>query len=416
MTGFGQEDHVITMTPRRIASTLAALALTAASAAAVVTPAAAATAQSHPTARAACAAVAKGHVRCFALIRTDRGATAAALRADLAGKTPPGFGATALESAYSLPVSDGSGQTVALVDGYNDPTAASDLAVYRAEYGLPPCTTANGCFTKVNESGKQGSYPPTDDGWAVEESLDLDMVSAACPNCHILLVEGTSSLVTDLAKSEVTAASLGADAISNSYGLDEFGGMQAYYADYHPAHAAVVASSGDGAFGATQFPAVAPGVTAAGGTSLYTSDNRRGWVEHAWDGSGSGCSAYVKKPVYQDAVSPHCTMRTTADVSSVADPDTGLAIYDTTPNPYGLKPGWIVIGGTSAASPFIAGVIGLAGNGSTFHTAEIYGHPQFLHDVTVGSNGYCGGDYLCTAKKGYDGPTGMGTPNGIGAF
>jgi subtilase family serine protease len=416
---------VITMTPRRIAGTLAALALTAASVAAVASPAATAAAataragaagRGGATARAACGTAARNHARCFAMIRTDRAATAAALRADLAGKPPPGFGATDLESAYSLPVSDGSGQTVALVDAYNDPTAESDLAVYRAEYGLPPCTTANGCFTKVNESGKTGSYPPTDDGWAVEESLDLDMVSAACPNCHILLVEGTSSLVTDLAKSEVTAAGLGADAMSNSYGLDEFGGMQAYYADYHPAHAAVVASSGDGAFGPTQFPAVAPGVTAAGGTSLYKSDNRRGWVEHAWDGSGSGCSAYVKKPVYQDAVSPHCTMRTTADVSSVADPDTGLAVYDSTPNPYGLKPGWIVVGGTSAASPFIAGVIGLAGNGTTFHTAAIYGHPQFLNDVTVGSNGYCGGDYLCTAKKGYDGPTGMGTPDGIGAF
>jgi subtilase family serine protease len=338
------------------------------------------------------------------------------VRADLASKTPPGFGATDLESAYSLPVSDGAGQTVALVDAYNDPTAESDLAVYRAEFGLPACTTANGCFTKVNEEGKKGSYPPTDDGWAVEESLDLDMVSAACPNCHILLVEGTTPLVSDLAASVATAAKLGAHAISNSYGLDEFGGMQAYYADYHPAGAAVVASSGDGGFGATQFPAVAPGVTAAGGTSLYKSDNRRGWVEHAWDGSGSGCSAYVKKPAYQDAVSPHCTMRVTADVSSVADPDTGLAVYDTTPNPYGFKPGWIEVGGTSAASPFIAGVIGLAGNGATFHTGELYSHPQFLNDVTVGSNGYCGGDYLCTAKVGYDGPTGMGTPDGTGAF
>jgi hypothetical protein len=421
VTGFGQEDHVITMTPRRIASALAALALAAASASAVVAPTAAAAstgaaARAGATVRAACGTAARGHARCFALIRVDRAATAAALRADLGAKTPPGFGATNLESAYSLPVSDGSGQTVALVDAYNDPTAESDLAVYRAEYGLPPCTTANGCFTKVNESGKKGSYPPTDDGWAVEESLDLDMVSAACPNCHILLVEGTSSLVTDLATSEVTAASLGAGSMSNSYGLDEFGGMQAFYADYHPAHATVVASSGDLGFTAAQFPAVAPGVTAAGGTSLYKSGNRRGWVEHAWSGASSGCSAYAKKPAFQAAVSPHCTMRTVADVSSVADPDTGLAVYDSTPNPYGLKPGWIVVGGTSAASPFIAGVIGLAGNGTTFHTAWLYSHPQFLNDVTVGSNGFCGGDYLCTAKKGYDGPTGMGTPNGIGAF
>jgi GNAT superfamily N-acetyltransferase len=132
-------------------------------------------------------------------------------------------------------------------------------------------------------------------------------------------------------------------------------------------------------------------------------------VADAWQGQGIGSAL-------MDAVSPHCTMRTIADVSAVADPDTGLAIYDSTPNPYGIKPGWIEVGGTSAASPFIAGVIGLAGNGSTFRTAWLYAHPQFLNDVTVGSNGYCGGDYLCTAKKGYDGPTGMGTPDGIGAF
>jgi subtilase family serine protease len=206
-------------------------------------------------------------------------------------------------------------------------------------------------------------------------------------------------------------------AISNSYGLSEFGGMQAFYADYHPAGAAVVASSGDFGFGATQFPAVAPGVTAAGGTSLYKSSvSPRGWVEHAWSGAGSGCSAYVKKPAYQDKVSPHCTMRVTADVSSVADPNTGVAIYDKTPNPFGLKPGWLEIGGTSAASPFIAAVIALAGNGSTFHTSRLYSHGADLNDVTAGSNGFCGGDYLCTGKPGYDGPTGMGTPNGTGAF
>jgi subtilase family serine protease len=404
---------VITMTSRRITGALTALTLTLASAAAMAAPAGAATA---PVAKAACGAAEPGHARCFAMIRTDQAARAAGAGADLAGKAPPGFGATDLESAYSLPISDGSGQTIALVDAYSDPTAAADLAVYRAKFGLPACTTASGCLTIVNEQGKKGHPPAADGGWAVEESLDLDMVSAACPNCHILLVEGTTSLVSDLATSAATAAKLGADVISNSYGLDEFGGMQAYYADYHPAGAAVVASSGDGGFGPTQFPAVAPGVTAVGGTSLYKSDNHRGWVEHAWSDSGSGCSAYVNKPAYQDAVSPHCTMRTTADVSSVADPDTGLAVYDSTPNPYGLKPGWIEVGGTSAASPFISAVIGLAGNGPAFHTAELYGHPQYLNDVTVGSNGYCGGDYLCTAKKGYDGPTGMGTPNGIGAF
>ena len=409
------EAHVITMTARRIAGPVAALAL-ALGGAAAASPVASASAAG-PVARSVCGAAAPGHARCFALLRTDPGVLAAAARADKSGQAPPGFGATGLESAYSLPVSDGSGQTVAIVDAFSDPTAAADLATYRAQYGLPPCTTASGCLTIVNQAGQQGSPPPADGGWALEMSLDLDMVSAACPQCHILLVEGNSNLVSDLAASEMTAAHLGAAAISNSYGLNEFGGMRAYFADYHPAGAAVVASSGDFGFTAAQFPAVVPGVTAAGGTSLYKSTiSRRGWVEHAWSGAGSGCSAYVRKPAFQKTVSPHCTMRTVADVSSVADPSTGVAVYDTTPNPYGIPPGWLVVGGTSAASPLIAGVIGLAGNGSTFHTGQIYAHPQFLHDVTVGSNGYCGGDYLCTARKGYDGPTGMGTPNGAGAF
>jgi subtilase family serine protease len=414
---------MITMTPRRIAVTVAAVALSLGGAGAA-SPVAAASATG-PFARAVCAAPAPGHARCFALIRTDSAARAAESRADESSKLPPGFGATALESAYSLPIRDGSGQTVAIVDAYSDPAAAADLAVYRAEYRLPACTAVSGCLKIVNEKGETGSPPPVNDSWAAEMSLDLDMVSAACPKCRILLVEASSSGVADLAASEMTAARLGADVISNSYGSSEFGGMQAYFADYHPAGAAVVASSGDYGFTAAQFPAVAPGVTVAGGTSLYKSDNKRGWTEHAWGhgvssyylgGSGSGCSAYVPKPAFQKTVSPHCTMRTTADVSSVADPNTGVAIYDSTPNPYGLTPGWLVLGGTSAASPFIAGVIGLAGNGPTFHTGQIYAHPQFLHDVTVGSNGYCGGDYLCTAKKGYDGPTGMGTPNGIRAF
>ena len=407
---------MITTTARRAASLVTAFALTMGgmSAAAAGTADATVHAAATPTAQPACGSVSRGHARCYTLIRTDAGVRAAAARADLAATPPPGFGATDLESAYSLPISDGAGQTIALVDAYNDPTAATDLQTYRAQYGLPPCTAASGCFTKVNEKGNKGPYPATDGGWAVEESLDVDMVSAACPQCHILLVEGDSNSIADLAASVATAARLGADVISNSYGASEFGGMQSFYADYHPAHAAVVASSGDLGFTAAQFPAVAPGVTAVGGTSLYTSTNRRGWIEHAWSGASSGCSAYVNKPAYQHDT--HCGMRTVADVSSVADPNTGLALYDTTPNPYGLAPGWLEVGGTSAASPFIAGTIGLAGNGTTFRTVSIYNHSADLWDVVGGSNGFCGGDYLCTGKKGYDGPTGMGTPDGIRAF
>lgn len=349
------------------------------------------------------------HASCFALLDTSvRQGT------DLA-KRPRGFGADNLESAYRLPGRGGAGQTIAVVDAYDDPSAETDLAVYRAEYGLPPCTTANGCFSKVNQSGHPRDYPPVDGGWALEISLDLDMVSAACPRCHILLVEGNSSLIDDLGASVDTAVRLGADAVTNSYGLDEFGGMRAYFSHYRHAGVPILASSGDYGFGPAQFPAVVPDVVAVGGTSLYQVDtNKRGWVEQAWSGAGSGCSAYVAKPRYQH--DRHCDMRTIADVSADADPNTGVAVYDTTPNPYGITPGWLVVGGTSASSPFIAGVIGQAGNAGTFTTARLYRHAADLYDAVGGTNGFCGGDYLCTGKRGYDGPTGLGTPNGTRAF
>jgi subtilase family serine protease len=163
-------------------------------------------------------------------------------------------------------------------------------------------------------------------------------------------------------------------------------------------------------------------VLAVGGTSLSRASNRRGWSEAAWGhgsssgiqgGSGSGCSAYVDKPAWQQ--DKLCHMRTITDVSADADPQTGLAVYDSTPNPVG-PPGWLVIGGTSASAPFIAGVIGQAGNSATFTAADAYAHAGSFFDVAKGSNGYCGNSYLCTAKPGYDGPTGLGTPDGLGGF
>ncbi|MGI8700350.1 MAG: S53 family peptidase [Nocardioidaceae bacterium] len=362
-----------------------------------------------PTVRPACADAAGPHeARCFAMVDT-------AIRqgVDIAGK-PAGFGATDLRAAYNLPTTRGAGQLVAVVDAYDDPTAEADLAVYRARYGLPPCTTKNGCFSKVNQNGGTGNLPPRDGGWALEISLDLDMVSAACPKCSIVLIEGDSPTIDDLGTAVDTAARMHASVVTNSYGLDEFAGMRAYFHYYQHPRTAALASSGDYGFGAAQFPAVVPGVTAVGGTSLYRSDNRRGWAELAWSGAGSGCSAYVAKPAYQH--DRHCGNRTISDVSAVADPETGVAVYDTTPNPYGIPPGWLVLGGTSASSPLLAGVIGLAGDGHTFTTRHLYRHDSALYDAVGGSNGSCGGDYLCTGKRGYDAPTGLGTPHGSGAF
>ena len=247
------------------------------------------------------------------------------------------------------------------------------------------------------------------------------MVSAACPGCHIILVEADAPTFDSLAAAENTAAKLGATEISNSYGGTEQEAMEAYESAYSHKGVAIVASSGDEGYGIPNFPAVFRSVIAVGGTSLATSTDSRGWAETAWDSDGgataSGCSAYIAKPSWQK--DPDCPGRTVADVSADADPNTGPAVYDTN-NGDGVG-GWTIVGGTSAASPFIAGVIALAGNPSALPNASyIYAHSTDLNDVVGGGNDYaggdCGGDYLCNAVKGYDGPTGLGTPNGIAAF
>ncbi|QUQ68111.1 S53 family peptidase [Kutzneria sp. CA-103260] len=327
--------------------------------------------------------------------------------------TPTGFGPADLRSAYKLPSTGGAGQTIAIVDAYDNPNAETDLASYRQQFGLPACTTANGCFKKVNQRGAASPLPEGDPGWGVEISLDLDMVSAACPDCHIVLVEADSATSANLGAAEDTAAASGASAVSNSYGSGEYNGMDVDARHYQHPGVAILASSGDSGFQPASFPASLPNVIAVGGTSLVKADNARGWTETAWSGAGSGCSAWIAKPAWQHDA--NCGMRTVSDVSAVADPNTGLAVYDT----YGLgtQAGWILVGGTSASSPFIAGVIGLAGNGGQLGDASsLYTHADKLFDVVGGSNGYCGEDYLCTGLTGYDAPTGLGTPNGIGAF
>jgi subtilase family serine protease len=321
-----------------------------------------------------------------------------------------GYGPSNLQSAYKLPSSTaGSGQTVAIVDAYNDPNAESDLATYRSYFGLSACTTANGCFKKVSQTGGT-SYPSNNSGWSEEISLDLDMVSAICPNCHILLVEAKSSSLANLGASVNEAAKLGATEISNSYGGSESSSDTSYDSSYynHPG-IAITASAGDSGYG-VEYPAASRYVTAVGGTSLTTASNARGWTETVWSGTGSGCSAYDPKPSWQ--TDSGCSRRTVGDVSAVADPNTGVAVYDS----YG-ESGWLVFGGTSVASPIIASVYALAGNAaSVTYGSYPYSHTSSLFDVTSGSNGSCGGSYLCTGKVGYDGPTGLGTPDGTGAF
>src|SRR3954447_24866882 len=331
-----------------------------------------------------------------------------------------GYGPSDLQSAYALPSGTaGAGPTVAIVDAYDDTKAESDLATYRSTYGLPACTTANGCFKKVNQSGIQGSYPSNNQSWAVEISLDLDMVSAACPQCHILLVEANSNSNANLYAAVDTAARLGANEISNSYGGAESSSDPSSNSHFNHPGVAITVSSGDSGYG-VEYPAASPYVTAVGGTTLNRASNARGWTESAWSGSGSGCSAFEAKQSWQ--TDSGCTHRTVADVSAVADPNTGVNVYDSNCNAiYQLLgqcfKGWGVVGGTSASSPLIASVYALAGNASSVNYGSFpYAHTSSLNDVTAGSNGSCTPAYLCTAGPGYDGPTGLGTPSGTGGF
>jgi subtilase family serine protease len=345
--------------------------------------------------RPVCGAVPIGHARCFSLVKGN------------AASGPSGYGAADIQSAYALPsTTAGSGQTVAIVDAFDDPTAESDLAQYRSFYGLPPCTTANGCFRKVNQTGGTLPMPPPSPDWALEISLDLDMVSAVCPNCHILLVESNTNLDSDLYVAEDTAARLGANAISNSWGGSEYSGETADDAHFNHPGVAITASSGDDGYGVS-YPAASRYLTAVGGTSLTRNSSTRGWTESAWSGAGSGCSAYEAKPSWQTDTG--CSRRTVADVSAVADPNTGVAV---------LYSGvWFTVGGTSASSPIIASVYALAGNASTVNAGSYpYSHTTGLFDVTTGSNGTCSPSYLCHGQAGYDGPTGLGTPNGATGF
>jgi subtilase family serine protease len=323
-----------------------------------------------------------------------------------------------LQSAYNAPSSTGgTGQTVAVVDAYDDPNAESDLGAYRSHFGLSACTTANGCFHKVNQSGGT-SYPPTDPtgGWEQETALDIDMVSAMCPNCHILLVEANDNQLSNLEAGVNTAASSGANAISNSYGAPESSAETTDNSNFNHPGVAVTAASGDGGYG-TIFPASSQYVIAVGGTTLNQSSNTgtRNATETVWSQGGSGCSPYLSKPSWQKDTG--CSKRTEVDVAALADPSTGVWTYNTYALPSGGQP-WGILGGTSVATPIIASVYALRGNGSSTNqlASYPYGASSGLNDVTSGSNGTCTPSYLCTARTGYDGPTGLGTPNGTAAF
>ena len=283
----------------------------------------------HTFHQAVCArAIGKGEARCFAHVVTDeRGNPQAGKPIDAAPNvTPSGYGPSSLRNAYAITGSGSNTSVIAIIDAQGYPNAEADLAVYRAQYGLPPCTTANGCFIKKDQRGGT-AFPRYNSGWAQEQALDLDMASAMCPNCKILLVQSDSASFGNLAAAVNYAATYpGVKAISNSYGGGE-AGSSAYNSAYSHPGIAITASSGDSGFGAS-FPATSPTVIAVGGTRLVASGNARGWAETAWSSGGSGCSAVYGKPLWQNDLS--CLNRMEADVSAVGDPATGVAVYGPT--------------------------------------------------------------------------------------
>jgi hypothetical protein len=317
----------------------------------------------------------------------------------------PGLSPCQIQDAYRLPAAvAGGGRTIAIVDAYDAPNAETDLATYRSTYGLPPCTSANGCFQKVSQTG---TTPSANAGWAVETSLDLDMASATCPLCKIRLVEAADDTVGNLALSENVAASLVPTAISNSYGVGE-GSPELSFDHYytHPGIAMTVAT-GDNGYG-TSWPSTSPNVVSVGGTNLAPdSSTPRDWSETAWSGTGSGCSLYEPIPLWSTN-NRGCSRRATADIAAVAG-NPGVSVYDTY-----QQPGWLLIGGTSVSAPIVAAVYGLAPTVGS--VGDLNAHPGALFDVTSGSNGSCTTSQLCTAGVGWDGPTGNGTPCGVGSL
>jgi hypothetical protein len=386
---------------------------------------------------------------------------------------PNGLAPADLLSAYGASAATPpSEQTIALVDAYDDATIAGDLEVFSKQFGLPSCSEANGCFRKVNQSGKAGPLPASsgekERGWAQEIATDVEVAHGVCQSCKILLVEAKSNKNSDLYTAEQTAAALGATEISNSYGGQE-GSTDS--AAFNQPGIVITASSGDDGYldwfseepaAYPNYPASSPHVIGVGGTRLTLSSAKAWESETVWnDGgasagvlegagaSGGGCSGHFLADSWQQSTANWSAVgcgsaRAVTDVSADGDPYSGVAVYDSTETPSGEK-GWAVIGGTSVASPIIASLFALAGGaqGVPYPAQLLYENleqnPASLHDVTVGSNGEClrkfhkstgasgctsaedtqnscPGRLICLAAPGYDGPSGVGTPRALAAF
>jgi hypothetical protein len=351
----------------------------------------------HPLAPLACAVPGPGGMRCFSKTLVEPDGTITHFN------TPTGFGPPDLQSAYELPSSGGNGRTVAIVTAFDYPNAEADLAAYRAQYSLAACSSASGCFKRVAEDGST-NYPSTDgqgcQGWNSIAALDLQLVSATCPDCKLLLVEGTQASTPDFAAAVQTAVTLGAVAVTNSYGGLESATDSQYASAYNQYGngVLVVASAGDNGYG-TSTPATYDGVVAVGLTKLVQDASPRGWGEVASAQSGGGCSAYEPRPAWQPEATTMCSNRMTADVAAVGDDSSVVAVYCS---------GWE----SSVAAPdaVIAGAFTLLGVSPD--PQAIWDNPGAFFDVTLGSTGTCPTSLWCNAGVGYDGPTGWGSPNG----
>ncbi len=336
---------------------------------------------------------------------------------------PSGYGPKQFLGAYNLSglASSNPAPLIAIVDAYNHPRIASDLDTYSATFGIPKLPSCSGpiknsqtpCFQKMNQNGGTSSFPKSNSGWALEIALDVEVAHAACQNCRILLVEANSASYSNLLKAIDTAVANNAMVVSGSWGSGEFSSENSFDSHFNKPGVAFTFSAGDSGFG-TSYPAASPYVTAVGGTTLLLNPDNSYLSESTWSGTGSGCSVYEAKPAWQhDAL---CGNRTIGDVAADADPATGAAVYDSVS--YFGRSGWFQAGGTSLSAPLIAAVYALQGvpSGLQANSAPYsQGNSLNLHDIVSGSNGSCG-NYLCTAQLGYDGPTGLGTPNGTSAF
>jgi subtilase family serine protease len=348
-----------------------------------------------------CAAVPTGYARCHALIVELAGNSnpmSVNPFAKPTGGSPP-YNPANLHNAYNLPTTATGTPTVAIVDAYSDPNLAKDLATYRSMWSLPACTTSSGCLKIVNQTGGT-KLPPKNVGWGLEESLDVDMVSAICQNCHILVVEATSNSFTNLGIAANEAVKLGAIAVSNSYGASEFSSESSICSSYYQHNnVAFTASTGDAGPG-VEVPSVCPYVTGVGGTTLNPNGSEKAWNTSPAEGAGGGCSAFIPKPSWQSASVTGCSKRAVADVSADADPNTGVFVYDSF-----SEPGWLEVGGTSESSPIIASVFALAGNVSSN-----------THPSSLPWKHYTSGCLFKVGGVRYAFQTGLGSPNGTACF